>query len=282
MKKQKTIDTARKAVEAFEAIELGDAFADAQGTAALAVADAQEAARAALFSADVLPTSSDVFAGLKHFTSRWGPMDYGSRLTALHARSLLKWPEFAEALRSSEVLDDAASAASAVSARYGRDSKEMASEARLSCMGAMAEQIAGCKDHPFNAAAVEFSAAIALGVRIESAKAARRQHVSDALAEGEARALAVEEGRRAGLAEVAAAEAEAVLDKKLALVREEHRIRQQRAAEIAERVRATKLVELEIGARLFSLEHLLDHLNDSSDSFLSEVSNALDAIEEAL
>ena len=100
----KRAQSAEQSVAAFEAVPMGEAWAEPGQEATAAVAAFRGQATNELFPPDVVPIGGDLIADLSLYTEALPAVGYGPAVAALHASCLDAHPALAFVLRGSVVL----------------------------------------------------------------------------------------------------------------------------------------------------------------------------------
>jgi len=165
---------AEAAVAAFEALEIGQPYADQADAASAAVSVLTAAARAVLFP-PIASMTADVITAFTFYEELFERSRYGERAAALHAECLATQPDLATFLRAWPVCARVAAAAVATGPAVSQDA--VGDRAVEQYRQMIAAQLVGVDE--FEPAATNIvTRAPSLQARIETCRARHQQHVA--------------------------------------------------------------------------------------------------------
>jgi hypothetical protein len=202
-KKSTHLEAVERAVAAFEALALGDAFADAHEAAEVALLELRNPAIAALF-ARFVPASADMIALFEFLEVGWARAAYVDRLADLHADCCAAEPKLAAFLRSGAIMDRVASMGAEQSVAIAKPAAQVADEFTDRYVKLIAFQLSTGADADLYQphASILSEHAPAFAVRIAACRARHDEHLAAERAQMEreqaeaAEAIAAEDRRR--------------------------------------------------------------------------------------
>jgi hypothetical protein len=262
-----TKKTSATLVAEFEALALGEPWADQLAAATGACASQRYAAERKLFPFELTPVPADAIAAYAWHIDRLNQRRYGDELAMVHQRALNGHPALAQLCRTHDAVTDVSNAAGTyATAAHSRETHataalRVAEEGRRRYQRLIAKQLADLVGHELRDAAQSYLEAEAHEERLDAAKARHEAHARTELEQVEIERKTVARAESAlAVGKVRDAEA-AAADARAKATLAEREYRKLRAEAFAQRLRASGLKQLRVGrgdgAELYGVDDLL-------------------------